>query len=279
MSTSIATNPSSRLPATLLVLLCGLTGCEEPQDDTLKQPTTTNSAPKFRHVAANPTGTNNSRPSTDLKSPPTYYVKFTTTAGDFKVRVNRKREPAAADRFFTLVKRRFFDNSHFYHHDDGRGIEFGLPADPTASAPWSAFEETQTGEATYNTRGTLSFVVDPQRNMERSTRVFINKRSNGHLDGICAVFGNIVDKEGIAVVDKLYGGYYREPDLEQIREQGGDYLDQEFPKLDKILSTEFIEPPEKSNGTEGEQRAASMSSEPSQSATADEPAQREEGDQ
>src|SRR5690349_10509588 len=48
------------------------------------------------------------------QAPETFQVKFTTTRGDFTVTVNRAWAPIGADRFYNLVKRRFYDNASFF---------------------------------------------------------------------------------------------------------------------------------------------------------------------
>jgi peptidyl-prolyl cis-trans isomerase A (cyclophilin A) len=75
----------------------------------------------------------------------------------------------------------------------------------------------------------------------RTTQVFINYGNNERLDkdGF-APFGEVTD--GMVVVDKLYSGYGegapggRGPDQGLIGNQGRDYLEKMFPKLDTIKS-------------------------------------------
>src|SRR5580698_887011 len=43
-------------------------------------------------------------------APASYQVKFTTTKGDFVVDVHRDWSPVGADRFYNLVKNRYFTN-------------------------------------------------------------------------------------------------------------------------------------------------------------------------
>jgi len=47
-------------------------------------------------------------------SPETYITRFETTKGNFDIEVKRNWSPKAADRFFQLVKYKYFDNSVFY---------------------------------------------------------------------------------------------------------------------------------------------------------------------
>jgi len=48
------------------------------------------------------------------QSPGNFQVKFTTTRGDFVVTVNRAWAPIGADRFYNLVKHRFYDSASFF---------------------------------------------------------------------------------------------------------------------------------------------------------------------
>jgi len=60
------------------------------------------------------------------KAPDTFQVKFATTRGDFTVTVHRDWAPIGADRFFNLVKHRFYDNASFFRVVPGFVVQFGL---------------------------------------------------------------------------------------------------------------------------------------------------------
>ena len=47
------------------------------------------------------------------KAPEVYDVTFSTTKGDFVVRVNRAWAPIGADRFYNLVKAGYYDDASF----------------------------------------------------------------------------------------------------------------------------------------------------------------------
>src|SRR5215475_1884280 len=49
-----------------------------------------------------------------LKAPAAYEVKFTTTKGDFVIKVTREWAPLGADRFYNLVRHHFYDNTSFF---------------------------------------------------------------------------------------------------------------------------------------------------------------------
>src|SRR5215470_500194 len=58
-------------------------------------------------------------------SPATFKVKFATTAGDFVVEVHRDWAPIGADRFYNLVRARFFTDQAFYRIAPGFIVQFG----------------------------------------------------------------------------------------------------------------------------------------------------------
>ena len=70
------------------------------------------------------------------KAPDTFQVKFATTRGDFTVTVHRDWAPIGADRFFNLVKHRFYDNASFFRVVPGFVVQFGLSAYPPVNAAW-----------------------------------------------------------------------------------------------------------------------------------------------
>src|SRR5262249_59102433 len=49
-----------------------------------------------------------------LKAPQLYTVTFKTTKGTFTIGVHRTWAPYAADRFYNLVKARFYDGAEFF---------------------------------------------------------------------------------------------------------------------------------------------------------------------
>src|ERR1035441_5709534 len=48
------------------------------------------------------------------KAPEVFDVKFTTSAGDFVIQVNRAWAPIGADRFYNLTKNNFFDDASIF---------------------------------------------------------------------------------------------------------------------------------------------------------------------
>lgn len=171
------------------------------------------------------------------KAPATYNVAFATTKGRFVVTVHRAWAPRGADRFYNLVRARFFDGAEFFRVVKGFVVQFGLSPYPQVSSAWQNATIKDDPVKTSNARATVTFAAAPSPNT-RTTQVFINLANNSSsLDtqGF-SPFGKVTS--GMGVVDKLYGGYDDTPtnDQPQIAAQGNAFLKKHFPKLDAILT-------------------------------------------
>ncbi|MGH9676436.1 MAG: peptidylprolyl isomerase [Candidatus Acidiferrum sp.] len=178
------------------------------------------------------------------KAPETYHVKFSTTQGDFTLTVTRAWAPIGADRFYNLVKHRFYNNASFFRVIPKFMAQFGINAYPPVSAAWAQANIKDDPVVQSNKRGFITFAKTSEPN-SRSTQVFINFVDNSRLDpdGF-APFGQVTD--GMNVVDTLYGVYGEGapqgggPDQGQIESQGKPYLDKGWPKLDSIKSATLV---------------------------------------
>ena len=65
------------------------------------------------------------------KAPQVFRVKFETTAGSFLVEVHRDWSPHGADRFYHLVRMKYYDDSRFFRVVPGRWVQFGISGNPT----------------------------------------------------------------------------------------------------------------------------------------------------
>ena len=70
------------------------------------------------------------------RAPERSRVKFVTTKGDFVVEVHREWAPIGADRFYNLVRNRFFTNAAFFRVVPNFIVQFGLNADPAVNKAW-----------------------------------------------------------------------------------------------------------------------------------------------
>ena len=170
----------------------------------------------------------------DEQAPPTFRARFETSQGPFVIDVQREWAPIGADRFYTLVKRGFYDGVRFFRVLSGFMAQFGLNGDPKVQAEYAAANLIDEPAKQSNLRGFVTFAKESSPNT-RYTMVFINYKDNSYLDADgFAPFGQVV--VGMDVVDKLYGGYGRTnvPDQRRIKSEGNAYLAAEYPMLDFI---------------------------------------------
>ena len=175
-------------------------------------------------------------------APKTFKAKFETTKGDFTVEIERAMSPAAADRFYQLVRTGYFDNIAVYRVVPDFVAQFGA-TDSLRMKKWTAIKVPDEPVLMGNHRGTVSFARAGKET--RGTDVFINLKDNNRLDTIYydsvrgfPAFGRVV--QGMETVEQLYGGYGdRTIETEQI------YTDPEgfrkaYPKLDTIRKAYLV---------------------------------------
>jgi len=164
-------------------------------------------------------------------APATYRVTLDTSRGSVVIEVTRADAPIGADRFYNLVKAKYFDGVRFFRVIPGFMAQFGLAADPAVSKTWNVPIQDDPVKAS-NVRGALTFAATGAPN-SRSTQLFINFGNNSRLDSMrFAPFGKVVS--GMEFVDQIYSGYGEQPDQGRITAEGNAYLQKEFPRLDYI---------------------------------------------
>lgn len=175
------------------------------------------------------------------QAPETYDVKFTTTKGDFTVRVTRAWAPLGADRFYNLVKYGFYEGCSLFRVVPNFVVQFGISAHPAVNRAWMNATIKDDPVKGSNKRGYVTFATGGPNT--RTTQVFINlSDGNRQLDSMgFAPFGQVI--EGMDVVGKLYSGYGENTTNRQgeIYEQGNAYLTKNFPKLDSIKTAKIVE--------------------------------------
>jgi len=182
-------------------------------------------------------------PELKTPAPARFKARFTTSKGAFTITVDRSWAPLGADRFYHLVRGRFFEEARFFRVLSGFMCQFGIPADPAESALWKDATIKDDPVRETNTRGKVSYAMAGPGS--RTTQLFINYGNNRKLDRMdFAPFGEVT--EGMDVVDKFYDGYGEGapggsgPDQKLMERQGNPYLQAEYPKLDYILKAEII---------------------------------------
>ncbi len=180
------------------------------------------------------------------QSPEVFRAKFETTAGNFVVEVHREWAPHSADRFYSLVQSKYYDDSRFFRVVSGRWVQFGINGNPKIAQKQRKVTISDDTLKQHNTSGYVAFSNTGPNT--RSTQVYINLGDNSaRNDGEAgfAPFGKVV--EGMGVVEKLYSGYgehsgggMRAGHQDEMFEGGNAYLDREFPKLDKLIRATIV---------------------------------------
>ena len=177
-------------------------------------------------------------------APDVFKVKFETSKGDFVVQVTKAWAPFGVDRFFELVQSDFFSGARFFRAIQGFMVQFGINADPKASALWRIAKIPDDPMKQSNLKGRITYAMAGPGT--RTTQLFINLVDNPRLDSRgFAPFGEVVS--GMEVVEKLYTGYGEGapggngPVQDRIQNEGNAYLEREFPRLDYIKRATIVE--------------------------------------
>jgi peptidyl-prolyl cis-trans isomerase A (cyclophilin A) len=242
------------LPVLLAFALAPFTGCSEdpppppprkkvepkmeaPKEKPPEKPAETPDAsvPKKVNPDLDP-----SNPVFKQQAPAEFRVRFTTTKGEFDVKVTREWAPHGADHFYALVKTGFYNDTRFFRVVPGFMVQFGINGDPRVSAKLSEASIPDDPVKQSNTRGMVTFAKKNTPN-SRSTQIFVSfKDKNAFLDSQgFAPFGTVT--EGMEIVDSINADYREAPQQPTIQSSGNAYLDAEFPNLDKIKSAKILE--------------------------------------
>jgi len=167
----------------------------------------------------------------------TYRVLLDTSKGQVVVDVDRRLAPNGAQRFYELVKAKYFDGARFYRVVPGFVVQWGAAADPAVTKKWDVtIPDDPVKES--NTPGTVVFAATGQPN-SRTTHLFINLGDNARLDAMgFAPIGRV--SSGLQAVGRIYPGYAERPDQALIAAQGNAYLEKQFPQLDYIKTARIV---------------------------------------
>jgi peptidyl-prolyl cis-trans isomerase A (cyclophilin A) len=233
------------MKALIAVLICGAALLAQAPVPPKKSATPAKTAGKATSAA--PSAALMNPAALKARAPELYRVKFTTTKGDFVVEVNRAWAPIGADRFYNLVRNKFFTDAHFFRVVPNFIVQFGIPANPRVARVWENANIKDDPVKQSNKKASIVFATAGPNT--RTTQFFINLRDNGaSLDkqGF-APFGTVT--EGMEIVEGLYSGYGDDPGMgghgprqELVQSQGKAYLDKNFPRLDSIKSATIIFP-------------------------------------
>ncbi|TMM56295.1 peptidylprolyl isomerase [Maribacter algarum] len=176
-------------------------------------------------------------------APKTYIARFETTKGIFDIEVKREWSPKAADRFYQLVKYKYFDDGVFYRVVPEFVAQFGN-SDTSATKAWNRLKIPDEKVILGNEKGTLSFARGGKET--RTTDLYINLQDNSRLDTLnyndvvgFPAFGKVI--QGMDVVSKIYSGYGgNSAQKTDVLYTNREKYFEEFPKLDLIQKVYFI---------------------------------------
>lgn len=179
----------------------------------------------------------------DPVAPDSFVVRLETSKGDIDLMVHRDWAPRGADRLYGLVTLGYYDGVRFFRAVPNFVVQFGLAADPAATATVRERRIADDSVRRSNVRGTMSFATSGPNT--RTAQLFINLKDNQRLDRLgFAVLAQVV--AGMDVVDSLYTGYGegaprgQGPTQERIAKEGERYLAKDFPLLDQVRRTTVV---------------------------------------
>jgi peptidyl-prolyl cis-trans isomerase A (cyclophilin A) len=169
------------------------------------------------------------------QAPAEYSALFSTSRGDFTLKVTRAWAPAGADRFYNLVKGRFYDGTRFFRVMPGFIVQWGIHGDGQAvMGQWRDATIPDDPPKESNALGTVTFAMGGP-----NSRTTVNYANNSRLDSMgFAPFGKVVS--GMEVLTAIHSGYGESPDQSMIQREGNAYLGREYPNLDFIKKAEIV---------------------------------------
>src|SRR5262245_38089754 len=153
--------------------------------------------------------------------------------------MQRQWAPHGVDRFYSLVRAAYYDDTAVFRVHAGVFAQFGIHGDPRVAKRWRARTIPDDARVLSNTRGTIAYAFkDPNG---RTTQAFINLKDNSSThDGEPFVpFARIVS--GMEHADALYADYGEKAGggisggkQDVLFREGNAFFLREFPKLDYI---------------------------------------------
>ena len=138
------------------------------------------------------------------QAPDFYRVQFNTDIDEsvpIVIEVNRSWCPIGADHFYTLVNKKFYDNSALFRVVPKFVLQFGISGNSSENKKWLHSNIQDDPVVASNVRGTLAY-ADGGPNT-RTTQIFINYADNTRLDKMgFAPFAKVVS--GLDVATKAF---------------------------------------------------------------------------
>jgi peptidyl-prolyl cis-trans isomerase A (cyclophilin A) len=184
--------------------------------------------------------------------PDSFVVALETSRGRIDIMARSAWSPAGVDRFYTLVREHYYDDTRFFRVVKNFVAQFGISGDPALNRAWRVRRLADEPVKHSNTRGTISYARGGPGT--RTVQLYINLKDNARLDTLSGFgFPPIAEViAGMNVVDSLYSGYGEAtaragpqpgrsgPSQDSIQVAGNAYLTRGWPKLDYIKSARVV---------------------------------------
>lgn len=180
---------------------------------------------------------------TKEKAPSTFNVRFETSKGPVEIRVNRAWSPHGADRFYQLVKHKFYDSASFYRVVPNFVAQFGA-TDTVVINKWMQHKIPDEPVSTSNKKGNISWARSGKET--RGRELFINLVDNPRLDTVMAngvkgypPFGEVINgMENVLALNNEFGN--RTMSHLNLLYSNRDSFNLKFPGLDYIRKAYVI---------------------------------------
>lgn len=181
-------------------------------------------------------------PRLDPPAPDSFQVAIETTQGRVTIVAERRWAPHGVDRFYALVRAHYYDGAPIYRVVPKFVAQFGLAADPRATATFKPRTIPDDSVRQSNVRGIVSFASAGPGT--RTTQLFINLVDNARLDAAGGGYPPIARVvEGMDVVDRFnaeYEGTMPRRVQDSISLQGDAYVRRAYPRLDHIRGMKLV---------------------------------------
>ncbi len=177
----------------------------------------------------------------EVRAPERFQAKFITTFGDFVVSFERVSAPLGIDRFYSLVKAKYYEDILVFRAIDKFMFQFGIHGEPEINAIWKERKiDDDPLRNLSNVRGTLSFASAGPNT--RTNQLFINLVDSARLDGMgFTPMGTIT--EGLENIDRVNTEYGENASGFQgeFEAKGNSHALEKYPNLDRIQKIIIIE--------------------------------------
>ncbi|MDO5046367.1 peptidylprolyl isomerase [Campylobacter sp.] len=127
-----------------------------------------------------------------------------TQKGEMKLELFADEAPQTVMNFATLAKDGFYDGLNFHRVIPNFVIQGGCPYGTGTGGPGWRIKCECRGQKSKHKRGSLSMAhAGPDTG---GSQFFVCHSAQPHLDGVHTVFGQVIDEDGLKVLDNIRGG-------------------------------------------------------------------------